>query len=352
MTLKKYFKSFCLFLLFALSVLPVFNCGNKSNVDAKKSDPLFLDTVAVKAMQVRPGEIKLVKTYTGTLEGENQANIVSKISERITGIKVKVGDSVILGELVITLDKSGVTSQYYQAQAGYLNAEKDLNRMNSLFEAGAVSQQMLDGVKTSYEIAKANFDAAKAAVDLTAPVNGIVTAVNSNIGDLSVPGIPLMTIAGIKKMKVIFSVGEGDLPNFAVGQEALVYSEIKPDETRKGVIIQISKSAEIQSRSFDLKAIFTNTPDLWFKPGMFCRVDVVLQRHLNVISVPNISLINAQNSTALYIINGGKAVLRTVKTGLNDGNFTEILEGLKEGETVVTLGMNNLKQGSFVHITE
>lgn len=352
MTLKKIKSYYWIILLPIISSIYSISCGNKANTKSANIEAVPSDTVAVKTIQIKPGEIKVVKTYTGTLEGEKQANVVAKISERITGIKVKVGDEVKLGEVILTLDKSGVTSQYYQARAGFLNAEKDFNRMNELYKAGAVSQQMVDGTRTSYEIAKANFDAAKASVELTAPINGIVTAVNSNIGDLSVPGVPLISIANINKMKVIFSAGEEDIPNFAVGQKAEIYSEIKPNEIRQGKIVQISKSANIQSRSFDLKTLFPNTADLWFKPGMFCRVNVELQRHSKVLIVPNMAIINSQNTTALYVIIEGQAHLRQVKAGITDGSFTEITEGLSEGETVVTLGINNLKNGSAVHITE
>ena len=345
-------------MVFLLLLLPVvmflnINCGNKSEVkNEADSNPLLLDTVAVKVLITKPGEIKLMKTFTGNLEGEEQANVVSKISERVTSIKVKVGEHVRLDQLLLTLDRSGVTSQYYQAQAGYLNSGKDYNRMKALYEAGAISQQMLDGTKTSYEIAKANFEAAKSAVELTCPINGIVTAVNPNVGDLAVPGMPLITVASINSMKVIFSVGEGDLPNFAIGQNAEVYSELKPELIRKGRISQISKSADVQSRSFELRALFPNTADRWYKPGMFCRVNVELQKHTNVIIVPNISIMNSQNTASVYVINNGKAILRAVKTGITDGNVTEIISGVTQGEKVVTLGMNNLKNGSIVHITD
>ncbi len=352
MNLIKLKKIIPVLLLAVIAVLPLLNCGSKPKVEPEKSDPFALDTVPVKVINVHRGEIKLTKTFTGTLEGESQANIVAKISERITAINVKVGDAVKAGEVMLTLDKSGVTSQYYQAQAGFLNAEKDIKRMKELYEAGAVSRQMLDGTNTSFVIAKANFEAAQAAVILTAPISGIVTAVNSNIGDLAVPGIPLVTIADIRNMKIIFSVGEGDLSNFTVGQAANIYSEQNHDLIKTGTIFQIAKSADVQSRSFDLKALFQNTNNMWFKPGMFCRVNVDLQNHSNIFSVPNAALINSQNSTALFIIADGKANLRQVKTGITDGKFTEITEGLKEGEKVVTLGTNNLKHGSIVHITD
>ncbi len=344
----------CSGLIYLLPVIIFFNinCGQKKAEQSKELNLADLDTVAVKTAQSVVSNIKLIKTFTGTLEGEDQANVVSKIPERITDIKVRVGDRVDAGQLLITLDKVGASSQFYQAQAAYLNAEKERDRMQALFKEGAISQQMFDGTKTAYEVAKANFDAAKSTVELTSPISGIVTAINPNIGDLANPGVVLMTIANINKMKVLFDIGEADVPNFAIGQNVEVYSELKPELIQKGTISQISKSADIQSRSFEIRAAFSNTSGSWFKPGMFCRVNVELKNKKDVIVVPSQAVIVNQNNSGVYVINNGRAYLRNVIPGINNGRMTEISSGLKKGETVITLGTNKLKEGSVVHISD
>jgi RND family efflux transporter MFP subunit len=349
--IKVNIKSLLIFLILFFSALNI-NCNKNKGESAKDLSLANLDTVAVKVSKTSRSNIAVVKTYTGTLEGEDQANIVSKIPERITNIKVSVGDKVTVGQLLITLDKSGASSQFYQAQAGFLNAERDMNRMKALYEEGAISQQMYDGTKTAYEIAKANFDAAKNSVELTSPINGIVTAINPNVGDLANPGMVLMTIASINRMKVLFNAGEADIPNFAIGQPAEIFSELKPDLIQKGKVSQISKSADIQSRSFEVRAAFQNTYDKWFKPGMFCRVNVELKTKKNILIVPVEAVLTNQNITNVYVVKDGRAYSRKVETGISNGKITEILSGLQKDETVVTLGTNNLKEGSVVHISE
>ncbi len=338
--------------LLAAAALFSFHCGKKNEAKIEEKSLTELDTVAVKVAKAEIKDVRLVKTFTATLEGEEQANIVSKIPERITEIKVHIGDYVRAGQLLIALDKSGASSQFYQAQAGYLNAEREMNRMKALFEAGAVSQQMYDGTKTAYEISKANFDAAKSTVELTSPINGVVALINPSVGDLANPGVALITVASINKMKVLFDVGEEDIPNFAIGQNAEVYSELKPELIQKGKISQISKSADIQSRSFEIRAVFQNTSDRWFKPGMFCRVNVELQNRKKILTVPNTAVTVIENTKSVFVINNKKASLRKVEIGITDGKFTEILNGIKDGETVVTLGTNNLKEGSTVFISD
>jgi membrane fusion protein, multidrug efflux system len=332
-------------------VFSIIGCGKKQKVEIDPDKVIYSDTVSVDTVRVSKQDIILVKTYSATLEGSEQANIISKIPERISRINVKVGDYVSKGAVVVEIDKSGASSQFYQAQAGYLNSQKDFERMKALYKEGAVSQQLLDGAQTQYEVNKANFNAAKSTVELTSPMSGVVTAVNLNTGDMANPGVVLAVIADIGNMKALFNVGENDLPGFFMGQSAMVYSELKPDLIQKGKIVQISKSANIQSRTFDVKALFSNTADKWFKPGMFCRVNVELKNQQEALAVPYSSVITDNNSTGVFVVNDGKASFANIKTGITDGKFIEVLSGLKEGDFIVTLGMNKLKNGTIVRIS-
>jgi RND family efflux transporter MFP subunit len=211
---------------------------------------------------------------------------------------------------------------------------------------------MLDGAQTQFEVAKANFEAAKGTVELETPLSGIVTAVNVNVGDQVNPGTVLAVVANISNMKALFNVGENDVPAFYVGQSADVYSELKPDLIKEGKIVQISSSANIQSRTFDMKTIFSNTSDKWFKPGMFCRVNVELKNKRGTLAIPYSSVIVNNNTSGVFVVKDGKASFRNIKTGISDGKMIEVLSELKEGEIVVTLGMNKLKEGTIVRVTE
>ena len=294
--------------------------------------------------------LSVMKTVSGTLEGEEQANIVPKISERIMVIKVHVGETVQSGQITIVLDKGGASSQYYQAEANFKNADKNLQRMKSLYEEGALSLQALDGTQTQYDIAKANFDAARSSVELTTPISGIVTAVNVSMGDLSSPGAVLVTVAKINRMKVIFNLNESDAVNLGLGEKVKIYSESRPDTKVDGQLSQLSKSADVQSRSFEIKALFTNTADKWFKPGMFCKVDIQISARANSLLIPNSAIQSDGVTDKVFVIRGGKAYPQAVQTGVTDGISTEIIKGLSERDTVGTVGINNLKDGSPVNI--
>lgn len=333
------------------STLVIQSCGDKPQENTSSDKTEYTDTISVEAENVQLRELNLSKTFSGTLEGEEQANIVPKIPERIVGIKVRVDQYVQAGTVLFELDKGGASSQFYQSQAVFLNAQKDFERMKNLFNEGAVSRQALDQAQTGYDVAKANFDAAKSTVEITSPISGVVNAINVNIGDLANPQMPMATVANIGRMKAKFDVGENDVPSFYVGQPAQIFSEMKPDVVQEGKIFQLSKSANIQSRTFEMQAMFSNTKDKWFKPGMFCRVNVKMKTKKDALVIPLAAVVKSGNSDGVYLINDGKSYYKTITTGITDGNFIEVISGLKTGDKIVTLGMNNLKDGTVVVIS-
>lgn len=323
-------------------------CGEKKQESKSVDKTKYTDTVSVETEIAKLRELNITKTFSGTLEGEEQANVVSKIPERITEVKIKVGDFISKGNLLFVLDKGGASSQYFQTQAVYLNAEKNLERMKNLFNEGAVSRQSLDATQTAYDVAKANFEAAKSTVEITAPISGVITSLNVNIGDIANPQIVMATVANINKLKAKFNVGESDLADFKIGQSANVYSELQPDLVQAGKIFQISKSADVQSRTFEVQTLFSNTNDKWFKPGMFCRVQVNLKTQKDALSIPFTAITEFENASGVFIVSEGKVNFKSITTGLTDGKYVEVRSGLSSGDKIVTLGMNNLKNGTVV----
>lgn len=326
-------------------------CGKADKSAEAKPANSGAEVVPVETARVERQSLAVTKNYTGSLEGEAQANIVAKISERVTAINGTVGQSVQRGRTVIALDKSGTTSQYFQAEANYKNAEKNLERMKALLVEGAISQQLLDATQTAFDVARANFEAARSAVELVSPISGVVTALNVNLGDLAQPGAVLATVADIHRMKVIFSINEADVMQLAAGQSVEIWSEGGPEGRVQGKIVQISRSADVRSRSFEIKALFPNTADQWYRPGMFCKVAVTISPRSNTLVVPAAAILSDGLTSRVYKVVGGRAIPQPVRTGISDGARVEILEGVTEQETVVTTGATNLRDSSLVAVT-
>jgi membrane fusion protein, multidrug efflux system len=327
-------------------------CGShKSDSPQSGGDNIRL-TVPINVAAVQKGPLSVERTYSATLEGQEQANIVPKISERVAKIHVQIGSVVPENHLIFSLDKSGASSQFYQAEANYRNAEKSLERMKSLYSEGAISLQSLDGTQTAYDVARANYVAARSVVELTTPIAGVVTAVNANIGDLATPGVALATVARIDRMKAIYNLNESDVTSLAIGQKVLISSEARPDLSVQGSIVQISRSADVRSRSFEVKAVFSNTQDRWFRPGMFAKVRLKISSGEGVLSVPNIAVQTDGVTSRVYIVSNGRAYQRLIEVGMTDGDRTVVLKGLSPTDSVATVGINNVRDSSYVIVAQ
>jgi RND family efflux transporter MFP subunit len=151
-------------------------------------------------------------------------------------------------------------------------------------------------------------------------------------------------------MNFDFDVDAADLGSLSIGQKVQVYSEARPDVKITGNIVQLSKSAEVRSRTFQIKALFDNTPDNWFRPGMFCRVNVPVSLHNMPIVVPAIAIQSDGITSRVFIVRDGRSFLKSVQTGLTDGQFIEILDGLQERDTIITTGATSARDSGYVSI--
>ncbi len=334
-----------------MAVFFLTGCGSKSE-ENKATANVEVKPVSVNAEVVKNGSISQEKTFSGTLEGIEQASIISKISERITDIKFNVNSYVKKGDVIFELDKSGATSNYLQSQANFINTQKDYERMKALLEEGAIAQQRLDQAKTSYEVAKANFDASKSTVELTTPINGIITDIRYNVGDWVNPGSELGVVANVNEMVIKFFVSETEMVKIKMGDEVTIYSEFDKDNKVKGKVFEISRSASSDARAFQIKAKFKNLKNTPFKPGMFVSLNLVLNSQKNVLTIPTPAITFVNNKNIVYRIKDDMALPVEVKIGISNQNNTEVTEGLNEGDTIITLGMNNLKDSSKVSIVK
>ncbi len=308
------------------------------------------DTVSVHVTSIIKEKLSMEKKFSGSLEGEEQATVISQLAERVVSVPYKVGSYVGAGTVLVYLDKGGVTSQYNQAYAQLKNVETNLERMRSLYKAGAVAKAQLDDVQTGYDVAKANFDAAKRSVEITAPISGTITESKINAGDFTAPGVPLMTIAQMNSLKSIFSIGEADVPYLKLGQNITVYSDVNPSVTTTARITEIAKSAETATRTFTVKANFRNINQQWFKPGMFISAILRLDSPVESMVLPKESVTYGESGASVMIVKDGKAHRVPVTVGLQNDSIVEIVAGLEEGQTIVTSGANLLKEGTPVRI--
>ncbi len=306
--------------------------------------------VAVKAMIVQSSDRQVTRTYTGSLEGEQQAVLYARLPEAVREIVSHTGSRVKADDIILTLDKFGPSSSYSQAYSVYENARKNYDKMKFLFGQGAISESQNDGAKTEFEVAEAQFESVRRMIEIHTPIAGIVTSVNVSPGDLAQVGQALATVATTDKLRVKIPVNSDDVALVKVGDNVTVRTDAT-GATADGRVVRVASSADPVTRAFTVEALIENGEGS-FNPGMFVHVDYILQQLTGVLAVPREAVLTLDGQPTVFASVGGKAEQKRVVLGPEISGYVVVTSGLKAGDTLITLGQDYLENGLSLNVTE
>lgn len=327
---------------------------------------------------VTRGAITQAVTATGTLNPVVNVQVGSQISGNIQKLFVDFNSPVKAGQIVAQIDPAVFQASVTQAEGEIANARAALElaqltekRMEELVAKQNSSQSELDQANASLHQAEAQLKIKegalqKAKVDLdhctiTSPIDGIVISRSVDVGQtvaasLSAPVI--FTIANdLTKMQIDAAVAEADVGTVAVGQKVDFTVDAFPRRTFHGEVVQVRNApTTVQNVVTYDTVIGVNNADLKLKPGMTANVSIVGAQRDNVLKISNAALRfrppdatpllpgghgrgkpgEHQTERTVYILQSASPGPVQIKTGISDGIFTEVLDGLKEGDRVVT----------------
>jgi RND family efflux transporter MFP subunit len=221
-----------------------------------------------------------------------------------------------------------------QAQAGYLAAFGALNQtMAKIGQARAAIKNA--EVMLSY-------------TKLRAPFDGVIIRKMAEVGDLTAPGHPLLTIHRLDKLYIEATVNERDVSSIKPGKSAVVKIEAL-DKEFPGKIFTIIPSGDRMTRTFKVKVVLDNK-DLEIKPGMFAKLFITRFSMDGVLAVPKSSIVNENGQNYVFVYNGGKVKKTPVTLGMEGKDYIEIKGGIPSCIFVVTLGKEYLSDGDSVSI--
>lgn len=330
--------------------------------------------VAVKAFELKPGELRVVvnATTTSTVKSETEVTLSAQRTGRVVKLPVKEGDVVKAGALMAQLDLTEESVQtesaLAQSRATYEEAEKNLKRIEDLFNKGMVAQQDLDASRRAYEVAKSQYLAAAedAGVKrnysvLKAPFDGVIAKKYTEVGELLLPGKQIVTIVNPDRIYVLATIDEVDVGRLRLGQPVTITVDAFPGEKFQGTVRRISpivSGGKLETRTADVW-IYFNKRDSRMKPGMSADVEILITTLNNVLSVPSQAVIEREGKKQVYIVEGksirpgatARARLRPVEIGETNWSFTQITKGLSSGEYVITTPeVEGLKNGVKVKV--
>jgi HlyD family secretion protein len=374
----------------------------------------------VQAEEVEKSDITSVVTANGQIIPISDVQISAYVPAKIIRLPVEEGDTVKRGQLLVQLDDTEYRAAMNQAKAQLASAKASLeqaqlvyDRKKELFERKLSSKEEYDMAKTELDLAQARHEQALASLDqakynlskttITSPMNGIVTSLNAEVGEIVMigtmnnPGTVIMAVSDMSEIEAEVEVDETDIAEVKVEQKTDIEIDAYPDTVFRGEVTEIGHSARIsgfgtqdQVTNFLVKVkLLDDVPSI--RPGMSASVDITTDSRLDALSVPIQAVVmreekedtlaakEEQKEGALasantppkkgnkkakkekkemegvFVVKEGRAKFVEVKTGIADQQNIEIVSGISEHDVVV-IGtykiLRTLKDGDKVKVTE
>lgn len=311
--------------------------------------------VSVKVATVKNEEISLDFVANGNFEPKQELSMEAEKSGKVIKVLAKEGDHVTVGQTLAIMRGDAINVNAQAAEAAYQNAKSDYNRFDNAYKTGGVTKQQLDQAKVALTNAEANYKQAKINIGDTrikAPINGIINAKMIEPGSMlaAMPPTKMFEIVNVNTLKLKVTVNEAQVANLKLGNNINVTSSVYPDKEFSGRITFIAAKAD-SSLNFPVEIEITNNANNDLKAGMYgTAVFKSNQQKQNLTVIPRTAFVGSVSSNQVFVVENGTAKLKTVTAGRILGDKVEILNGLSDGETVVTTGQINLQEGSKVEI--
>lgn len=306
--------------------------------------------VAVKTETAKESNIELDFTANGTFEANQDLTLSAENSGRVTRIAVDEGDHVSRGQVVARIDDELLAVETQAAQANYQTALRDVERYESSFKTGGVTQQQVDAQRLNLRNAQARLQTAKRKAndaDIKAPISGIVNKRFIEKGSYVSPGTQLFEIVDLSKLKLKVTANEAQVVNLKVGDQVKITSNVFPDKSFTGKISFIAAKADA-NLNFPVEVQVANNSGNQLKAGMYGTATFDLPAQKPLITVPRSAFVGSVNSNKVYLLKGNTAQEHKVTPGRIISDRVEILNGLNEGDIVITSGQVNLVDGAQV----
>ncbi|MCW3804531.1 efflux RND transporter periplasmic adaptor subunit [Plebeiibacterium marinum] len=306
----------------------------------------------VKALIIEPTNPNAKITTTGFLQSETDLNLISETQGRIIAVYKEKGDYVNKGDIIAKVDDELLRAQLNATKAAYEQLEKEVARFTKLVEENAVTSQKLEEIQLNLETTKAKYVSAKKQLEDTnikAPINGFIESDNIEVGQFIGGGAVICNIIDAKNLTLKLDISEQDYANIKLGQTVDITSSVFPNQTFRGTISYIGKKAGY-GNSFSAEIKLANTNDNLLKAGMFVTASISLQSETTGIFVPRRAIVGSLKDASVYVINDNKSILKKVITGNTIDGQVQIVEGLKDGDSVIVEGNYNIYDQADVKV--
>lgn len=306
----------------------------------------------VMTMPVREEEYDLSFTSNAVSQAVSELNFVSDVSGRVVEIYVDKGSRVRKGSPLLKIDTELYEADYVASKAAYEALKKDEQRFTRSNEAGGITDQQLDNIRTQLVAAESRYIASKWKYENTtvkSPMDGTVNGRFVETGSLIAPNAPLFEIVNDTRLKLICNVPESRLGLIQKGQEVTATDSSLPGTVFTGKITHIGLKTD-RGLNYPVEITLNSNPEL--RIGMYLKVQFADTEGHKGVLVPRKAIVGSAKSSVVYVVNDSRAWRREVTLGEMIGDRVEIRDGLQAGEEIVIAGLMNIGDGTFVNVAK
>ncbi len=289
---------------------------------------------------------------TGNLIGNNEVSVASETSGRVVEVFVKVGDNVKKGQVLMQVDDELRKANLMSAEANFVKAKSDFERVEKLLKDRATSEQQLDNVRLAYKLAEAQLITAKRQLSdtkITSPIDGVITARPIDIGAMVQNGVIVATIVDVSVLKARINVAEKTVFALKNGDKAVITTDVYPGVQFTGTVYSISAKGD-EAHTYPVEVAVKNIAANPLKSGMFANVKFPDLPARKTLMISRFAIVGSIKEPKVFVIENNVAKSRPVVVGAQSGDFVEIVQGLHQGEVIVVAGQNNLADNVAVAI--
>ena len=312
-------------------------------------------------------------TATGTIEAVTSVTVGTQVSGIVNKLYVDYNSQVKKGQVIAELDKTNLLSELNTAKANLASAQSSLNyqaanmeRYKTLYKKGLVSADEYENALLTYRQAKEQVASSKENVQraqtnlgyatITSPIDGTVISKSVEEGQTVAASFntpELFTIAkDLTNMQVVADVDEADIGEVAVGNRVAFTVDAYPDDTFEGVVKQVRLEATTTNNVVTYEVVISApNADLKLKPGLTANVTIFTKEQPNVLSVPNkalrftptketvgkdMKIVDCKGKNKVWTLNDKTLTAHPVNIGQSDATHTQIISGVKAGQSIVT----------------
>jgi membrane fusion protein (multidrug efflux system) len=341
--------------------------AGKPGARGQANDPQ-LEALPVNIVTVARQGLNSYLVLNGIVEPERKVEVYSRLGAYVNQIVKEEGAYVHEGDVLAILDDTEIKISYEQAKIALEQAklaldeaEKNMTRSLELYKKELISEQEYQTAEATYKQRQLDYQTRQESFkDLELQLNwakiralaeGYVTERLIEAGGRVTANQQAFTIEDFKPLLVRVYVPTSDAISLKTGLPAVVTTEILKDETFKGMITLINPRVDVQTGTIKVTVeVYDDT--LRLRPGMFVEVRVATGTKEGVLVIPRKAILYKTGKTYVFVLNNGLASQREVTLGLTEEDQAEVTAGLAEGDVIVSVGVENLKDGQPVTVLQ